>query len=204
MNSIKPLEYGKVYHLFNRGVNKMEIFRTKSNYEYFLHQYNKYIDPVADTFAWCLMKNHFHLLIRVKTLDEIFLNLSGKYEPDRLQKLKPSRQFSHFFNSYAKAFNKQEKRSGALFERPFQRRLVENESYYRSLVIYIHQNPVHHKLVDSPNDYPWSSFPAFLSLKPTNLARERVLSWFDSINSFKVIHKRKFQQKDLMEYLMEL
>ncbi|MCK9325047.1 MAG: hypothetical protein M0P69_06085 [Bacteroidales bacterium] len=204
MNSFGPLEYGQVYHIFNRGVNKMDIFRTSANYQYFLHQYNNYIDPVVDTFAWCLLKNHFHLLVRVKTLDEIFKNLSGTYQPDRLQRVTPSRQFSHFFNAYAKAFNKQEERSGALFERPFQRKIVDNEAYYRQLVIYIHQNPVHHKLIDSADDYPWTSFPCFLNMEPTRVAKERVLSWFDSINSFKKLHKRELADQSLMRYLMDI
>jgi len=204
MNTFGPLDYGKVYHIFNRGVNKIDLFRTHANYKYFLHQYNNYIEPVVDTFAWCLMKNHFHFLVRVKTLDEIFQNLSGHYPPDRLQRVTPSRQFSHFFNAYTKAFNKQEKREGALFERPFKRKVVDNEEYYRQLVIYIHQNPVHHKVCESADDYPWTSFPAFLSLKPTNVAREKVMGWFDSIIAFKKLHRKTVSNNDLMRYLMEI
>ena len=52
------LEFGKVYHIYNRGVNKCNLFYNNGNYRYFLHLYEKYIDPVSDTFAWALLKNH--------------------------------------------------------------------------------------------------------------------------------------------------
>ena len=60
------LEYGHFYHIYNRGIDSCNLFRKPENYEYFLAQYDKYISPVADTYAWVLMPNHFHLLVRVK------------------------------------------------------------------------------------------------------------------------------------------
>lgn len=61
-----PLEPGNFYHIYNRGINSCNLFREPTNYEHFLELYDKYISPVADTFAWVLMPNHFHLLVRVK------------------------------------------------------------------------------------------------------------------------------------------
>jgi len=60
------LQPGKYYHIYNRGNNKEILFRETGNYEYFLRLYDKYISPIAQTYAWCLMPNHFHLLIQVK------------------------------------------------------------------------------------------------------------------------------------------
>ena len=203
MNNIKPLEFGKVYHIYNRGVNKIPIFRTNHNYKYFLHLYTKYIDPVADTYSWVLMKNHFHLLVRIKDLDESFNTLTGIWEPVRLKKLSPSRQFSHFFNAYARAFNLQEKRSGALFERPFKRIEVDNDQYFKHLVVYIHRNPIKHKIRDDVIDYPWSSYGNVVSIKPTFLSKEKVLGWFDSVGNFKAHHRRGRYPKELSPYLLE-
>lgn len=70
-----PLEYGKFYHIYNRGINGCNLFQENENYEHFLYLYDKYICSVANTFAWVLMKNHFHLLVRIKTEKE--LNLEG-------------------------------------------------------------------------------------------------------------------------------
>ncbi len=66
MPKIIPLEAGNFYHIYNHGVGGRNLFREKGNYEHFLRQYRKYIDPVVDTYAWALMPNHFHWLVRVK------------------------------------------------------------------------------------------------------------------------------------------
>ena len=201
MNCIKPLEFGKVYHIYNRGINGCPIFRTSHNYKYFLRLYTKYIDPVVDTYAWALMGNHFHFLVRVKDLNETFETLTGRWEPVRLKNLSPSRQFSHLFNAYAKAFNKQERRSGALFERPFNRKHIDNERYFKDLVVYIHRNPVKHGICDEPNDYPWTSYGSIVGIKPSITSKETVLGWFDSIGNFRANHRRSRYNKELNKYL---
>jgi len=61
-----PLEKGKFYHIYNRGVNSCNLFKDSRTYEHFLNLYDKYVSPVADTYAWVLMPNHFHLLVRIK------------------------------------------------------------------------------------------------------------------------------------------
>jgi len=71
MNDTRPLQYGQFYHIYNRGINGCCLFKENDNYKHFLGLYDKYISPIANTFAWCLMKNHFHFLIRVKNEDEV-------------------------------------------------------------------------------------------------------------------------------------
>ena len=71
MTSPSPLLYDTYYHIYNRGVNRDNIFIEERNYEYFMQLYAKYIEPVAATYAYCLLKNHFHVLIRVKPEQEI-------------------------------------------------------------------------------------------------------------------------------------
>ena len=71
MQQIEPLIAGNYYHIYNRGIDSCNLFTEPDNYEYFLSLYDKYISPVADTFAWVLMPNHFHFLIRVKEELEI-------------------------------------------------------------------------------------------------------------------------------------
>ena len=116
MPAIQPLENGKYYHIYNSGINSDILFKENSNYEYFLKLYDLHIEPMAETYAWCLMKNHFNFLIRIKDVEEI------KTE----NKILPSQSFSNLFNAYTKAFNKKYNRHGALFERPFQRKSIEN------------------------------------------------------------------------------
>lgn len=96
MQTLQPLENGKYYHIYNRGINSGILFKEKSNYEHFLKLYDIHIEPIAETYAWCLMKNHFHFLIRIKEMEEI------KAE----KKIQPSQSFSNVCNAYTKACNK--------------------------------------------------------------------------------------------------
>ena len=96
MQAIEPLENGKYYHIYNRGINSDILFKENDNFEYFLKLYDLHIDSIAETYAWCLMKNHFHFLVRINNLEDI------KTE----KKIQPSESFSNLFNAYTKAFNK--------------------------------------------------------------------------------------------------
>jgi putative transposase len=85
------LEYEKYYHIYNHAVGGRELFRTHDNFEYFLALYDKYISPIAQTFAWVLMPNHFHMLVRINSEKEIadnlqHLHLTGFSKPVRCKK----------------------------------------------------------------------------------------------------------------------
>ena len=66
MTSPTALLHNVIYHIYNRGVNRENIFIEERNYAYFSSLYIKYIEPVAETFAYCLLRNHFHILVRIK------------------------------------------------------------------------------------------------------------------------------------------
>ena len=181
MSKPTPLQYGRYYHIYNRGNNRENIFIEERNYPYFLKLYAKYVEPVADTYAYCLLRNHFHLLVRVKTEEE----------QETLRVLNPSQQFGNLFNAYAKAINKAYNRTGSLFEHPFGRVEVTSDAYLIWLVIYIHQNPQKHGFVDDFRTWPYSSYRTFLSTKPTRLKRGDVLAWFDCVDCFETSHQQE-------------
>jgi putative transposase len=195
MQNIEPLNYGNYYHIFNRGINSFNLFQETDNYEHFLGLFDKYISPVADTYAWVLMPNHFHLLVRVKEEEEIAAPSTPDrvWNPVRGKVGTPSQQFSKLFNSYAQAFNKRYSRHGNLFERPFKRKIIDHEAYLKQVILYIHNNPVHHKFCEHPIEYPWSSYLTCISVKPTKLQRDRVMGWFDDQANFKYLHQQKVE-----------
>lgn len=102
----EPIIHGHYYHIYNRGNNGIDIFFETENYHYFLRLYAKYIEPIAETFAWCLLKNHFHILVRIKEMDEIKYEELSYNTTEKPKVINPSRQFSHFFNAYTQAINK--------------------------------------------------------------------------------------------------
>ncbi len=194
MQNLPKLEYGKYYHIYNRGNNGENIFREERNYSYFLQLYEKYIAPVAETFCYCLLRNHFHLLLRIKALAEQEENLK-QCIVDKV--LKPTQQFSNFFNSYAKAINKAYGRTGSLFQKRFGRIEVTSESYFIPLVHYIHFNPQKHDFVDDFRDYKYSSYQSLLSTWPTKLNRERVMDWFEGKTQFLAVHQQRVDEQGI-------
>ncbi|MGE0590807.1 MAG: transposase [Cyclobacteriaceae bacterium] len=143
---------GKTYHIYNHGNAEDNLFRSEENYRYFLQKYGEYISPVAFTYAFCLMPNHFHFLVKIKEELQAGNPISGsKGEKHIIQ------TFSNFFNAYTKAFNKMYSRRGKLFLTPFKRKEVTNNQQLVNTWKYVHYNAVHHRFVDDPHDWPHSS-----------------------------------------------
>jgi len=183
-----PLQYGEYYHIYNRGNNRELLFREDRNYPYFMKLYRKYIAPIAETFCYCLLPNHFHILVRIRDFEDC------KEDWQSYSHIYPSRAFSKLFSTYTKAFNKSYNRTGSLFEKPFKRKLIEDDRYFTSLVVYIHRNPQRHGYVSNFKDWSHSSYKVILSDKPTLLMRDTVLNWFGGRKGFEEIH---FQEGDL-------
>jgi REP element-mobilizing transposase RayT len=198
MQQFEQLEHGQFYHIYNHAVGESDLFRDTNNYEYFLELYDKHISPVAETYAWVLMKNHFHILVRIRNVEEC-LDLTGF---ENLSGLKPLYQyFSNLFNAYTKAYNKYHQTRGALFERPFKRKLIDSDEYLQQVVLYIHNNPVHHGFCGHPLEYPWSSYLTCTSIKPTKLKRDSVIEWFDDRSNFIDAHELKIEKEEIERWL---
>jgi hypothetical protein len=97
---------------------------------------------------------------------------------------------SNLFNSYAKAFNKQNNRTGSLFEKHFKRIKIQDENYLRNIIQYVHLNPKHHLNINYKT-FKYSSFQSIISDKKTELARNEVLGYFDNIDNFIYCHDYK-------------
>jgi len=152
-----PLITGKFYHIYNRGNNSATVFFEERNYQYFLRLYEQYINPVATTYAYCLMKNHFHILVRIKTEQERLVGAEGKLS--EISELKPAwRHFNNFFIAFAKGMNKAYERSGSMMEKPYRRKLIDSDYYFLKLITYIHLNPQKHRQTTDYRYWPWSSY----------------------------------------------
>jgi putative transposase len=188
MDQLIPSTY---YHIFNHANGDEDLFREPENYRYFLQQYYKHINAIADTYAWCLMPNHFHLLVRIKTKEAItthlpgFKNLAGVAASNLL-----SKQFSNFFNGYSKAFNKKYERRGSLFLKNFTKKEILQKDYLSAVILYIHLNPIKHGFTHRPESWKWSSYHNFhLERLPfLNALFENAANYFklheDKINNY--------------------
>lgn len=196
-HNLDPFEPGGYYHIYNQAVGKDKLFIYDFNYDFFLQQYQKYISGIANTLAYCLIPNHFHFVIQIKEPDEIN-TYNSKIDFQSFL----CRQFSNFFNSYAKAINKHEKRSGSLFKNRFKRKRIERNIYLKQVIQYVHLNPVHHKLTNDFRNWPYSSYEAILADNTTTIEKEKLLSLFHDKENFDYCHQeygKSLKWKDRLE-----
>lgn len=186
----KTLRTGEYYHIFNRGVNKQPIFFCDEDYFQFLKRLKiilnldlvenmkTHIKPLPKNsfsiLAYCLMPNHFHMLIRQNSevgIDKLILKLC---------------------TSYSIYINKKYDRVGALFQDRFKAKLIDNDQYAQCVSAYINNNP------KDPKSYPYSSYQEILSdMNETICDLQLLLSWFNHsreacvyfINNFQADHQ---------------
>jgi putative transposase len=180
-----------IYHIYNQGNNKGRIFFERENYLFFLRKIKQHILPYADILAWCLMPNHFHLMVYVKS------ECDFKSRPDLRPDSRPdystfNKSIGIMLASYTRAINIQEKRSGSLFRSEtkaiclnelkgvapawfkaagityFNISLSEKE-YPQVCFNYIHQNPVTAGLAKTPGEWEFSSFTDCAGLRDGKL-----------------------------------
>lgn len=163
----KQFAKNSTYHIYNRGVNKMNIFEKEYDYRVFLFRLKENLFPDAeksdrfklpkrqqrrkllppnsfDLIAYCLMPNHFHLLIQQKT------------------ELPITKLISKVCTGYSKYFNKTYERVGQLFQDQFKSVTIENNEQLLWTSFYIHKNPVEAQIVKYPEHYNWSSYIEYL------------------------------------------
>ena len=189
-NSVKMYIDNGYYHIYNRGVNKRTIFKKKIDYKVFLNELKAALTPPpkpndlkvlftlkGGTFkgiprqpknfhkeimllAYCLMPNHFHLLIR---------QLSKNSMPSFMRSIT---------TRYAMYFNTNNRRIGPLFQGSYKAVLIEDDNHFLHLTRYIHQNPL--KLREGRlKDYPYSSYAEYLGLRNTSwIHPEDILAFF--------------------------
>jgi putative transposase len=192
------LEPGCFYHIFNQGNARIKVFYKDENYSFFLKKADAYLYDFVEVYSYCLLSNHFHMLIKIREESDIIENanrtkeLEGFYKrnlnKDNLSGLLVSEMFRRLFMSYAKAINNQQKRTGSLFRKNFKRKKVNDIEYLKRVIIYIHRNPEHHGIMTNFRDYPWSSYSRILDDKITKLKKEEVVGWFENKQNFIVCH----------------
>lgn len=194
----QPLLEGKYFHLYNRGVNSEDLFKEKKNYYYFLEKFFFYCSGVMDTYAYCLLKNHFHLVAYVKENVEV-----PKKNGVGMFRLTASKQLSHFFNSYAQSVNKMYNRTGPLFESPFERKLIDNNNYLTAIICYCHHNPQQHDFVPDFREWEFSSYHSVLNNDNTCIVSQKVIDLFGGVATLKEAHKKILTHKESEKYIVE-
>ncbi len=165
------------YHIYNRGNNKQTIFFNEENYLFFLKKINNQLRPHCDILCWCLMPNHFHLVI---STNESSCKLRSAFGIKSVQEL--SYRIGVLLSTYSQAVNNQNQTSGSLFQQKTKSKLLsvkkcneKHEDYLINAMHYIHQNPVKAGLVEKMEDWPYSSFPDYTGFRKGVLCNKSLL-----------------------------
>lgn len=174
----KQFAAGEFFHIYNRGVGKMNIFRNKEDFNVFLSRLKENVFPEFidksklsktdrkrkmlppnsfDVVCYCLMPNHFHLLIK------------------QLTDLSISKLVSKLCSSYSLYFNKKYDRVGALFQDQFKSVLIKTNEQLLWTSLYIHKNPLKAVLVKNIEDYAWNSYLDYAGLKNDGLCKKEII-----------------------------
>ena len=216
---MQPLLPNTSYHIFNHANGFENVFKAKENYRFFLEKYRLFISPIAETYAYCLMPNHFHLVVRIrkreviqeliqikKTLNDSsnfskVLNFGKVNIPEisdsEIEKFL-SKQFSNLFSSYTQSFNKVNNRMGSLFVKNFKRELISDKTHFLNAIIYTHRNPVHHGFCKDFEEWAYSSYPGIIYGVESIVESEKLLKITDGLDPFIELHQKNLARFDSM------
>jgi putative transposase len=215
--NIEILEPGTKYHIYNRGINREDIFKINYDYSNFLLGLNKYLHIYGKIHTYCLMPNHFHLLFETNSEEEIREKLllptpvinkaTGEAifskHADKSISWIISNAFSSLFKSHAQRINNRGDRVGKLFDVPFRRKVIRDDQYFTKLIYYIHKNPQVHGLVSDFRQYPFSSYLDYKRMSVGIIFPDEVLNWFGSLDAFIKCHGQDHFYNEIQEYLLE-
>jgi len=165
---------GALYHILSRGNERRNIFFGDADYKVFLGVLEEMSERFeVDIFAYVLMSNHYHLLIRTNQA-----NLS--------------KSMQWVGTTYTRRFNLKHFRSGHLFQGRFKSILVQNDAYLMQLSCYIHRNPLRAGLVNRLADYRWSSYRtyAYKASHTKWLNKDLILSQCHGEDSYKTYREK--------------
>lgn len=194
-----PFYPNQFYHVFNKAVGSESLFYEDKNFQFFLSRVKLYICPIADIYAFCLMPNHFHLLVKTKNPNVIMKWwMDQEIEREKMAKIDNKQQKSRAFNyqktvvhqfgtlqnAYTKAINKLYQRKGGLFSQSINRKIIENKLYLTQAINYIHNNAVHHGFCNDPDEWKYSSYNSYIVDRPTTVKSKEGLAYFGDKTEF--------------------
>ncbi len=205
---MQPLVPDTTYHIFNHANGFENIFKEPENYRFFMEKYVLHITPIAETYAYCLMPNHFHLVVRMRKRDALEKLIRNKNNPLAAGDLNPSKvpnfgrvqipdkevelflskQFANLFSSYTQSYNKVYNRMGSMFIKNFKSEPIYDKTHFLNAVVYTHRNPIHHGFCKAFDEWPYSSYTRLIYGIETIAESEKLLKMTGGMDLFIEIH----------------
>ena len=186
-------EFEQIYHLYTRVSGNENVFRNDKNYTFFLGKVEKYLLPVLEIHAYCLVPQRFSFLISFRSQIEIFENLKLEAEDmseDRIHKFL-MQPVSNLLNSYSKAYNKMYGRKGALFIDYIKREKIDDVELLKNVFRKIHQIPTENFSNIVCEEWKYSSYRSYIDdQKFSKINRELMMQYFSGKDEFISFHQK--------------
>ena len=197
MNYWQDFEPEEFYHIYNKSVSGIRLFREDLDYQVFLSRFNTYLGECFELYAYVLLPNHFHLLVKVKSGNQLSeFARTQKTVKSKLFLDQPSGlndfvvdQFKRWLSSYTITYKNKYQHSGSVMMKRFKR--IQSDSIEKNIywLAYIHHNPIHHEYCKDYSKWKYSSYNTYLTTKNTKLNRSQTLDkWFSSLDDFLQYH----------------
>ncbi|MEM1271401.1 MAG: hypothetical protein AAGI08_15260 [Bacteroidota bacterium] len=172
---------GEFYHVYNQGNNRDATFLDEKDYREFVLRLRHYLDEYLEVFSYCLMGNHYHLVVRVRDRQLVYEaalrdDMDG---PKMSVHAIVCERLRRFVLSYVAYVNRRHARKGSLFSPKPQRKLVDEIDYLKHLVYYVNANPELHGFTDDFTSYPFSSWAELDCGYGAWIPVETVYEWYD-------------------------
>ncbi len=187
-----------IYHIYNKSVTGETMFRDDNDYNRFIAKYQRYFGAFFDTYAYALMPNHFHFLVKVRQLNAKTQLMIAKEGTKMAQLVISNHRAIHHFlidqlrrwlSGHSLYFNRKYQRTGPLLMNKVKRVGCSSSEKVKDLICYIHHNAMHHGLRQDFGQWDYDSFNLYRDDQEGGvIARKEVIEWIGDYENFIKMH----------------
>jgi putative transposase len=200
-----PFEFTSHYHLLFRSIDGIPLFKSINEKQFFLEKWKRFTDFIFETWAYCLLENHVHIIVKIKSAEEIELGLTKLPNESKTKSINQfletktaelfetvaERQLNSFMVSYANTYNNIIERKGGVFQQPFRRSLIFEDAHLQQAIVYVHANAQKHGLIKDFQEHNYNSYHDIIDGNESIVNAEAVLTFFGGIEKFISIHNEQ-------------
>jgi putative transposase len=193
----------KHYHIVFKSIDGLLLFRSDADYSVFLQRFYKFTNLAVENWAYCLLNNHAHFIVKLKTHEEVIRNITDidlAVQTVAMKKLLVNsndesvfdemleRQLNSFMVSFVNYTKNKYGHNGGVFQKPFKRVVITTDAHLQQAIVYVHANSVKHNISNDYERYIYSSYISISKNTNTYCEREKVIDFFGGANKFVELH----------------
>jgi putative transposase len=196
-----PFAANCFYHIVCKSIDGLPLFDEPKDYWIFLERFKKFNDGFLDVWAYCLLFNHAHFIVKVKHTDAIRSYILQLLPENKTKSMNSfladitnellidaliERQMNSFLVSYANYINNKHNRKGGIFQKPFKRIQIKGDGHLQQAIVYVHANAQKHGIVNDFKQYEYTSYHESAN---NYIDSESMIDFFGGMEKYIQVHK---------------